>query len=75
MNLSDPKPFFLVWSPSGPTPPTFRHQSRQSAVIEAKRMARLHRGQKFFVLATTDSRLVDDMVRTTFTVDADEPPF
>lgn len=73
MNLYDPKPFFLVWSPSGSTPPTFKHQSRQSAVVEAERLARANRGQKFFVLATTDSRIVDDMVRSTFTADPEIP--
>ncbi|WP_042297134.1 hypothetical protein [Paraburkholderia bannensis] len=73
MNLFDPKPFYLVWSPTGQTPPTFKHQSRQSAVMEAERLARAHRGQKFFVLATTDSRIVDDMVRSTFTAEPDIP--
>ncbi|RQM48671.1 hypothetical protein [Paraburkholderia tropica] len=75
MNLIDPKPFFLVWSPTGQKPPTFKHPSRQGAVMEAERLAREHRGQKFFVLATTDSRIVDDMVRSTFALETDEPPF
>lgn len=76
MNLFAPNQFFLVWSPSGSTPPTFKHESRQCAVTEAERLARIHRGQTFFVLAATDSRVVDDMVRTSFTLDQDpEIPF
>ncbi|ACC71084.1 hypothetical protein PPMP20_04330 [Paraburkholderia phymatum] len=72
--LVEPNPFFLVWSPTGETPPSFKHQSRQSAVNEAERLARLHRGKKFYVLASTDSRMVDDRQRTTFT-HTDEIPF
>nr|WP_249172130.1 hypothetical protein [Burkholderia vietnamiensis] len=73
--MFEPNPFFIVWSPTGEKPPTFKHQSRQSAVMEAERLARVHRGQKFYVLGSTDSRVVDDMVRTSFTVNPDEIPF
>lgn len=41
--------FFMVWCPTR-NPPTFRHDTHQSALTEAKRLASLNQGQQFFVL-------------------------
>ncbi|MFG1461787.1 hypothetical protein V5F77_02725 [Xanthobacter sp. DSM 24535] len=43
------KAFFLVWNPEGRTP-HYRHPSQASALAEAKRLAALNPGQKFYVL-------------------------
>ena len=41
--------FFLVWNPTGPWPPKYRHPHRVSAEQEAERLARTH-GGTFYVL-------------------------
>ena len=46
-------PFYLVWSPSGDRPPSFRHPDERSAEMEAERLAREHPGREFYVLAPT----------------------
>lgn len=56
-----PETFFLVWSPTGPTPPKHRHSTRETAKAEAERLARLNRGAEFFVLVATDRLVVDDV--------------
>lgn len=43
--------FFLVWSPTGQHPPTHRHSERALARREAERLAELHPGAEFYVLA------------------------
>ncbi|WP_144154488.1 hypothetical protein [Paraburkholderia sp. BCC1885] len=76
MNAQTEKAFWLVWSPTGVRPPKYRHATERSAVTEAERLAREHRGQLFVVLEATVARRVDDMQRTTFTRDSrDEIPF
>lgn len=45
-----PPPFWLVWSPQGITPPTFRHPSLGSARDEAHRLAHENPGREFFVV-------------------------
>jgi hypothetical protein len=42
--------FWLVWSPSGMRPPTYRHTTEAAARTEAERLARLRPGAEFFVL-------------------------
>jgi hypothetical protein len=42
--------FWLVWSPTGAKPPHYRHTSESSARTEAERLAREHRGARFYVL-------------------------
>ena len=42
--------FWMVWNPNG-NAPTFRHHHPEAAKVEAERLARLHPGQKFHVLA------------------------
>jgi len=41
--------FWLVWNPFGNNP-KFRHESEESATTEAKRLAKEHVGQPFYVL-------------------------
>lgn len=41
--------FWLVWSPTGPTTPRYRHTSEDGARAEAQRLAGLHPRQEFFV--------------------------
>lgn len=45
--------FWIVWNPNGTLPPTYRHGTEQSALDEADRLAVLHRGSSFYVLAAT----------------------
>lgn len=45
------KPFWIVWSPDGATPPRARHDSERAAIAEAERLARLNPGKEFFALA------------------------
>lgn len=57
--------FFLVWSPTGKTPPTFRWDTREQAMKEAERLAGEHAGHEFFVLAAlTKSHAPTSSVRT-----------
>jgi len=53
--------FFIVWSPTGPTNPSYRHEVRASAVSEAERLARAHPGNEFFVMQADTMRAVNDM--------------
>lgn len=55
--------FWLVWCPTGTKSPSFRHESEQSAIAEAERLARAARGPKFYVLKATEVRYIDDMKR------------
>lgn len=41
--------FYFVWNPSR-SAPTVKHPSEEIAMSEAKRLARLNPGEKFFVL-------------------------
>ncbi|RQZ89923.1 hypothetical protein DF053_08750 [Burkholderia cepacia] len=61
--------FFIIWCPTGPYPPKHRHESRDAAVQEAERLARVHPGNEFYVMQADTMRAVDDMKRVDF-----EPP-
>jgi hypothetical protein len=67
------KVFWLVWNPAG-GPPTHEHQTEESAIAEAKRLARLNRGQKFVVLRAITHFVVDDMQRVDYE-ERDDLPF
>lgn len=75
MSNQSEKAFWLVWSPTGATPPKFRHPSEQSAAEEAERLAITHPGQLFVVLESIAARRVDNMQRTTYTGGSNEIPF
>ncbi|QVN18966.1 hypothetical protein [Burkholderia pyrrocinia] len=67
--------FWLVWSPSGAKPPTYRHGTPESAVREAERLAKLHPGETFVVLEPIAARCVDNMIRTTYVGGSMDIPF
>ena len=58
--------FFIVWCPTGPTPPKHRHEVREHAVQEAERLARAHPGNEFFVMQADTMRAVNDMKRVDY---------
>lgn len=63
MNIT--APFWLVWCPTG-YDPVHKHPTHESAVTEAERLARLHKGETFVVLESVCARKVDDMRRIDF---------
>lgn len=70
-----PPTFFLVWNPNGKTIPQYRHQTRDGAIEEAERLARLNPECEFFVLQATDFRQVSGMQRVKLVPHFDETPF
>ncbi len=62
----DQEKFWLVWSPTGTKAPQHKHVSNESAIAEAKRLARAHPGQEFMVMEATDGFVVNDMRHTVF---------
>ena len=46
------KPFWILWCPTGPTPPRVRFSTEKQALKVAEKMAAEHPGQEFFVLLT-----------------------
>lgn len=44
------KRFYLVWSPTGNTPPKHRHYTFEDAQREAERLTSLHSPSEFYVL-------------------------
>lgn len=42
--------FWLVWTPTGPHPPIYRHECVKSAQREAERLAEQHSPSEFYVL-------------------------
>lgn len=71
MNLVK-KPFWVVWRMDGGAP-TYKHESRQSAELEAERLARNHRGSTFVVLESMCAKVTNDVVSIDFSDDADIP--
>lgn len=41
--------FWMVWAPAGRAP-TYKHHSKESAVLEAQRLAKLNPNSDFYVL-------------------------
>lgn len=67
--------FWLVWNESG-YPPRYRHDTEESAVREAERLARVNPGQNFYVLEAVALRVVDAMQRVDLRQEVNfEPPF
>jgi hypothetical protein len=67
--------FFLVWSPTGTRPPSFRWETRDGALNEAMRLAREAHGAEFFVLAATDHVKFNDVAVTRLLGNEDDIPF
>jgi len=51
-------PFWLVWNPTRPWPPKYRHPTEASARTEAQRLATANPGEEFVVLASVATVLV-----------------
>lgn len=71
-NILNYAPFWFVWNPDGRSP-QYKHQSEQSAIAEAERLARLNGGQTFVVLESICARRTDDMIRIEMRCDSDVP--
>lgn len=55
-------PFWMVFNPDGQTP-RHQHISKESAVTEARRLASLNKGTRFYVLASIGfAEVVDPVV-------------
>jgi hypothetical protein len=59
--MDEMRQFWMVYG-IGCGAPTYRHETKQSAVQEAQRLARLHKGVKFVVLQATEA-YVDELRR------------
>lgn len=66
---------WIVWSPTGPSNPRFRHSTRQEARAAARSMAQTHRGQTFYVCRCTDSFVAQDVSHVDLVLNSDEIPF
>jgi hypothetical protein len=74
--MSDaPTPFWLVWSPGGERPPSYRHSTMRDATVEADRLALANPGSKFFVLAPVCSVTATSLQRESFCDPLDQVPF
>lgn len=71
-NILNYAPFWFVWNTDGRVP-QYKHQSEQSAIAEAERLARLNGGQTFVVLESVCARRTDDMLRIEMRGDSDIP--
>jgi len=67
--------FWLVWCPTGATPPRFRHPTQESAEREAERLAATHPGKTFFVLEPRYSVNCGPRRVSYVPLDHDEVPF
>jgi hypothetical protein len=63
-NYSEGLAFWLVWCPTGPTPPRVAHSSCAAATKAAELLALQCRGHKFFVMKALSLSEVDG-VKTT----------
>lgn len=60
------KPFWLVWSPEGSNP-KHCHGTLDDAKKEAKRLAKLMQGTRFFVVESVSSFVTNDIQETDLT--------
>jgi hypothetical protein len=65
------KQFWMVWNPAGHAP-VYKHDTEDSAVREAERLARANRYEQFYVLEAISLRCVDDMRRVELRLDCDD---
>lgn len=65
-------PFWFVWNPDNRNP-QHKHETEESAIAEAERLARMNRGATFVVLESVCARRVDDMLRIEMRRDSDIP--
>lgn len=50
--------FWMVWAPAGRAP-TYKHHSKESAVMEARRLAKLNPNWDFYVLKTVGGAVAE----------------
>ena len=66
--------FWFVWNEKGAAP-RFKHPTQDSAVTEAKRLARLNKGEQFIVMQSVCMVQVTDIVIEDLRPQFDELPF
>ena len=62
--------FWLVWNPSRDMPQV-KHNTREAAIDEATRLAKLHPGEQFYILCATG--IVENIIRIEINM-KDKPP-
>ncbi len=74
--MTAPLKFWAVWNISS-GPPTYQHHTKEAALAEAERLARLNPGGMFYVLEAIEARYVDSMQRVSLRerTDDDQIPF
>ena len=72
MNEITQKGFWMVWCPDG-FPPSYKHPTVDSAIVEAERLARANRGKSFVVLQAIYALRSDDLIRINLDPDSDIP--
>lgn len=70
-----PEPKFIVWGPGGATNPKVVFSSRMAAKRAAHDMARLNRGQRFYVMIAIDEFEATDVQHTVLVTGTDDIPF
>jgi len=58
--MNHQKTWFVVWQPESGAP-RFRHETKASAKQEARRLAGIHPGKKFHVLALIGTAIADNV--------------
>jgi hypothetical protein len=66
------KSFWLVWNPQGSNP-RYQHETEQSAISEAERLAKVNPGETFVVLESVCARRTDNLIRIDLRRDAEIP--
>jgi hypothetical protein len=65
--------FWLVWSPKGYRPPSFRHPTYSAAETEARRLAEQNPGSAFFVMKAESVSAKQTVTTHRFPMDDDIP--
>jgi hypothetical protein len=66
--------FWVVWQPESGVP-TMRHETKQSAITEAERLARGTTGRRFYVLEAERFVVKSDLQHVVFGLDEQEARF
>jgi len=72
--MNNRQAFWIVWSPTGPTNPSRRHESASDAERESVRLARTHAGSEFYVMKSESVAKRTD-VSVEYLRDESEMPF
>ncbi len=74
MSSVEKPPFWLVWSPTGDRPPSYRHTTEDAALREANRLADANPGRVFYVMQPTLQVVSQRRLTTRYSTD-DMVPF